>query len=148
MTDELRGGCQCGAVRYAVQPSVGFRSYACHCTDCQSQTGSAFALHMWVLAGDLEISGEGIEGRQPKADGATLSVFACPKCFSRIYSANSARPQIVTLRIGTRDDSARFVPDFHIWTQSKQPWIGSARRGAIAQEAGDSIEELVQLLSI
>lgn len=123
MADELHGGCQCGALRYVARPSAGFRPYACHCTDCQSQTGSAFALHVWLLAGDLEIQGDCVEGRQARPGGATLSIYACPQCFSRIYSSNSARPQVVTLRIGTRDDSAQFTPDFHIWTRSKQPWI-------------------------
>ncbi len=37
------GGCQCGAVRYEVSgpPRI---VYACHCTECQRQSGSAFAM--------------------------------------------------------------------------------------------------------
>ncbi len=140
MADQLTGGCQCGALRYVARPSVKFRSYACHCTDCQSQTGSAFALHVWLLAAELEVVGECHEGRQSKPDGARLSVFGCPHCLSRIYSVNSSRPQVITLRIGTRDDSARFTPDFHIWVRSKQPWI-NLPQGAMALDEQPKLAE-------
>ena len=38
----MTGGCQCGAIRYEI---VGFPLflYTCNCTDCQRQSGSAFA---------------------------------------------------------------------------------------------------------
>ena len=37
------GGCQCGTVRYEITgpPTT---VYACHCTECQTQSGSAFAM--------------------------------------------------------------------------------------------------------
>ena len=39
----LTGGCQCTKVRYEItlEPSL---VYACHCTDCQHITSSAFSL--------------------------------------------------------------------------------------------------------
>lgn len=37
------GGCQCGAIRYEISgPPAAV--YACHCTECQKQSGSAFAM--------------------------------------------------------------------------------------------------------
>ena len=38
------GGCACGAVRYALNdaPMV---VHCCHCTDCQTETGSAFVIN-------------------------------------------------------------------------------------------------------
>src|SRR3546814_14775313 len=44
MKGELTGGCFCGAVRYVLEEGFRFRPYACHCTDCQSRTGSAFKI--------------------------------------------------------------------------------------------------------
>jgi hypothetical protein len=133
-------------VRYVARPSVKFRSYACHCTLCQSQTVSAFALHVWLLADDLEVTGQCVEGQQPKPDGATLSIFACPHCFSRIYSVNSGRPQIKTLRLGTLDDSATFAPDVHIWTRSKQPWIVLPEGASKLEKQGETLEECMALV--
>ena len=36
------GGCQCGALRYEVTQAPHM-IYACHCTDCQRMTSSAFS---------------------------------------------------------------------------------------------------------
>ena len=146
MTDMLAGGCQCGAVRYTAQPSMPSHIYACHCTECQSQTGSACAVHQWMQPHDLKIEGQLIEGRRTKADGATLSIFGCPNCLSRIYSQNSLRPQLITLRAGTRDDSSTITPEFHMWTRSKQPWI-AIPEGALALETqAQSIQEWTKLI--
>lgn len=41
------GGCQCGSVRY-VLTSEPLRVAACHCTECQRQSGSAFGMSMSV----------------------------------------------------------------------------------------------------
>ncbi len=42
------GGCQCGALRYEVTQAPHLTS-ACHCTDCQRITSSAFSMAI-VLA--------------------------------------------------------------------------------------------------
>jgi hypothetical protein len=43
MRSSYKGRCQCGAVRYEVlgRPHV---IWACHCTICQRQSGSAFGM--------------------------------------------------------------------------------------------------------
>jgi len=48
------GQCLCGAVRYRVHREP-LAVYACHCTDCQRRTGSAFAMSMIVRPEDLEL---------------------------------------------------------------------------------------------
>jgi hypothetical protein len=40
---EQRGGCHCGALRYTMAMPPRW-IHACHCTDCQRHTGSAFGL--------------------------------------------------------------------------------------------------------
>jgi hypothetical protein len=56
------------------------------------------------------------------------------------------RAEVVTLRIGTRDDSAFFTPDFHIWTRSKQPWIVLPPDVLFYEEQPRSTEELLRLM--
>ena len=58
MKGELTGGCLCRAVRYTLREGMRFNPYACHCTDGQSRTGSAFSEHMLFVLADLDISGE------------------------------------------------------------------------------------------
>ena len=50
----MTGGCPCGAIRYEIT-SFPLLLYTCNCTDCQRQTGSAFALNMPVRFSDFRI---------------------------------------------------------------------------------------------
>jgi hypothetical protein len=147
MGEALSGSCQCGAVRYKALQSVKFRGYACHCTCCQSQTGSDFALQLWLMATDITVEGALITGKFVKPDGNTVTMFACPNCFSRIYGVNSARPQFLVLRAGTLDDSARFKPHFHLWTRSKQLWVSIPEGAVVLETQAGSPEEWLQLLT-
>ena len=47
MTAPYTGGCQCGSVRYVVTTEP-IRLLACHCKECQRQSGSAFGMSMPV----------------------------------------------------------------------------------------------------
>jgi hypothetical protein len=142
----LTGSCRCGSIRYTVRPTVHLRPYACHCTECQAETGSAFALQMWLLASDLKIEGDLIEGSRLKPDGSTVSLFACPICFSRIFGVNNSRPHYLVLRAGTLDDSSSFAPDFHLWTKSKQPWVAIPDGALALKTQVNSAEEFSTLL--
>ena len=46
MVPQLSGGCLCQAVRYVLTQRVRLNPYACHCTDCQRRTGSAFGIQL------------------------------------------------------------------------------------------------------
>lgn len=123
-TDEtLAGGCLCGAVRYAVSLRRRPPVYACHCTDCQTRTGSAFGLQMAVPEARLVVTGETVEGTHVQPSGAKARIVACTRCLTRIYTTNDQRPGIANLRAGTLDDSASIVPAFHVWVSSRQPWV-------------------------
>ena len=47
MQKSYMGGCLCGAVRYELI-GVPERLYACHCKECQRQSGSAFDMPYWL----------------------------------------------------------------------------------------------------
>ena len=119
----LNGGCLCGAVRYLVDQSMRFRSYACHCTDCQTRSGSAFGIQLSVLAADLSVAGELVRGEHVQPSGAVAGIFACAKCLTRLYTDNDRRPGIVNLRAGTLDTSRDLFPAAHLWTASKLGWV-------------------------
>jgi len=50
----LTGGCQCGRVRYQIRAEP-LAVYVCHCTECQRQSGSAFALSLAVARDALVV---------------------------------------------------------------------------------------------
>lgn len=122
----MTGGCQCGAVRYEIDaPPMAL--YACHCTDCQRQTGAGFALSMIVPRAALRvIEGAPSEWLRPGAATAsgtpTLCIF-CGRCGNRLYHLPSRNLAVAVLKPGTLDDTSWLRPVGHIWTERAQPWV-------------------------
>ena len=144
----MDGRCGCGQVRYTIAAPRLPVVYACHCTDCQTHSGSAFALQMPLYEAMLAVTGELISGERTQPSGAIGTIFACRKCLVRIYSKNSTRPGMVTIRAGTLDDSKQVVPKFHLWTSSKQSWVVISESAVALEEQPASTEEWMQLLSV
>jgi hypothetical protein len=119
----LEGGCQCGAVRYRVSgPPLTF--YACHCTECQKQSASAFGLSLWVRRADFAlVSGAPKVWERPADSGNTTRCAFCPNCGTRLYHAPGDDPEIYSLKGGSLDNLSDFAPVGHIWTRSKQAWV-------------------------
>ena len=119
----LLGGCQCGAVRYRIA-ALPLMFYACHCTNCQTFSGSAFGLSMPTVRNDFELT-----QAQPKAwhvispSGKPGVVWFCDACGCRIFSERPSRPGVVNVRGGTLDDTSWLMPAAHIWTRSAQSWM-------------------------
>lgn len=122
MTESLTGGCACGAVRYRAMGRLD-GGYACHCTDCQTRTGSAFAALLPVAASGLLVEGEAERVAQRERGGVSAALHYCPACMTRLFTRNPAWPGVAILRAGTLDRSREFVPALHIWTRSAQSWI-------------------------
>jgi len=97
----------------------------CHCTDCQTLTGSAF--RTFALSredGFTLLSGE-LKTYVKTSDSGTkrLQTF-CPDCGSPIYStAEGSGPKIYSIRVGTSRQRNELVPRGQIWCRSAQPWL-------------------------
>ncbi len=117
------GGCQCGRVRYEItgRPSM---LYACHCTECQRQSGSAFGLSMRLRADDWQITSGTLKHfvRDSHKPGAPVACYFCPDCGTRIYHQRASRENSVTLKPGTLDDTSWLRPTAAIWLRSAQGW--------------------------
>ena len=119
----FRGRCPCGALRYRVagRPIV---VHACHCTWCQRETGSAFALNAIWETDRLTVEGEVEEVTLPSASAEGQIVARCPSCRVAVWShyAGSGRATAF-VRVGTLDEPAACPPDIHIFTASRLPWV-------------------------
>lgn len=126
MDEPLLGGCLCGRVRYRLREDpIAF--YACHCTDCQRESGSAFGLSMIVRSEALEHQ-QG-ELRRVSVDlpgGRTWRSIRCAECGTRLWSEPVKFPQVRTLRPGTLDDPRAYEPFGNIWTASAHRWAALA----------------------
>jgi hypothetical protein len=116
------GGCLCGDVRYRLVEDP-LTVYACHCSDCQRQTGTSFALSMIARLGALEATrGEPREVSVRLADGRVKRSLFCARCCTRLW-ALSRVAGLAVVEPGTLDDTRWFAPVGHIWTRSAQPWF-------------------------
>ena len=119
----LVGGCVCGAVGYEIlsEPLVVL---ACHCTDCQRSTGSAFVVNIGVPKADLRVEGELTTVTNPTPSGAGYDANYCSACATVIWSKyHFIEIPMVAVRGGTLDDPFAVQPTVHIFTVSKQPWV-------------------------
>lgn len=56
--------------------------------------------------------------------GGGQSIARCPKCWFAVSSHYGSAPKTVSfLRVGTLDEPASFVPDAHIFVESKVNWL-------------------------
>lgn len=117
------GRCICDATRYRVTEEP-LTVYACHCTDCQKRSGSAFGLSMWVRRSAIEMTkGEAAVHSSLGADGSPRHGRICAQCGTRLWSEPPKHPGLSVVRPGTLEDTSWLKPVAHIWTRSAQPWF-------------------------
>ena len=119
----LTGSCLCGAAGYEFHGEP-IMLYACHCSDCQTSSGSAFILSLRVPAGTIQTK----RGRtkpyvRKRSDGRQRNIHRCPECLTALWSEHLEPSSYATLYAGTLDNSPSLRPDVHFWTQDAQPWI-------------------------
>ncbi len=117
------GGCACGAIRYRLSGEPLF-IHACHCTDCQNLTGSAFGITVIYDEDDFAITQGtpamlGLTG----GSGAVKQAHRCAVCGGNLFGTTDSRPGTISVRPGSLDDSSWIRPQAHIWTRSKQGWV-------------------------
>ncbi|WP_439637480.1 GFA family protein [Oceanicaulis sp.] len=116
------GGCQCGAVRYAVTREPA-SLYCCHCTNCQAQSGAAFAMSMLVARDGFDFVQGEPQAYHFVADSGNRKIgWFCPDCGVRLMHDTEGRDTI-TVRAGTLDGAQELQPVGHIWTRSAQAWM-------------------------
>ena len=116
------GGCQCGSVRYVVTTEP-IRLVACHCRECQRQSGSAFAMSMPVKKNGLTVTGPTKQSTRLADSGYEVTGVFCPECGVRIYNLLQSAPDIVAIKPGTLDDTSWLRPGAFIWMKSAQGWV-------------------------
>jgi hypothetical protein len=119
----LSGGCQCGGVRYEIRAEP-LTVYVCHCTECQRQSGSAFALSLAVARDALAvIKGAPAKWRRVVTSERAIWCFFCRGCGGRLFHNPEHNPKASIVKPGTLDDTTWLEPVGHIWTRSAQPWV-------------------------
>ena len=119
----VQGGCHCGYITYEAEIDPDTVSI-CHCTDCQTLSGSAYRTNVRTVAGGFKL----LTG-QPKIyvktaeSGNKRAQAFCPECGSPIYATSVTDPKIYGLRVGTIRQRAELRPRQQGWCRSAQPWV-------------------------
>ena len=122
MTDNIHGGCRCGACRYELAATDLPPVYACHCHICQRWSGSAFSLQAVVAEAALTVTGPVVVYEKTTEDRTSVQRI-CGTCHSRLYNTNTRRPGMAVVRAGTLDRSEELVCRGHIFTNYRQQWV-------------------------
>lgn len=122
---KIDGACHCGYITIAGEADPE-KTTICHCSDCQTGTGSAFRVSVPVSGSTLRISGEPTTYLKTTADsGKPRAQAFCPRCGSPIYSTSPGEGQQASymVRVGILRQRKEFVPRRQIWFRSAQPWV-------------------------
>jgi hypothetical protein len=115
----LRGGCECGAVSYAVEDAFRYAAN-CHCSRCRAATGSAFKAFAGIEREKVQIT-EGADALLIFGD-EDLNHTRCGVCGSLLYSV-VRDGAYVHVAMGSLVDAPSIRPTEHIFVGSKAPWF-------------------------
>ncbi|HTS39034.1 MAG TPA: GFA family protein [Xanthobacteraceae bacterium] len=121
---KIDGACHCGGIQYEGEADPE-KAAICHCTDCQTLSGSAFRTVVPVHSDHFRIvAGEPTIYVKTGESGNKREQAFCPRCGSPIYAtAPGDGPKVYNIRAGTIRQRDQFVPKVQWWSRSKQRWI-------------------------
>ena len=119
---KIDGGCHCGAIAYEAEIDPEKVSL-CHCTDCQTGSGSAFRTNVQcerdtfkLLAGEPKIYVKTAESGNKRAQGF------CGECGTPLFSTTVDDRRVYVLRVGSIRQRTSLSPKSQGWCRSAQPW--------------------------
>lgn len=118
-TKSLTGGCQCGALRYAISGDALAAAY-CHCRMCQR--ANAAPVVAWAMFNEDQVTfTRGAPARYASSPGAERTF--CQTCGTPIGFTADYMAGLIDITIASLDDPEAIVPAEHIWTSSQRSWL-------------------------
>lgn len=115
----LRGGCACGAVRYAID-AAPVEVCHCHCRMCQRTSGAPVVTWLTVPRAALRL----VRGApRQRRSSATAGRGFCADCGTALTFRADARPDVIDVTVASLDHPERVAPRQHIFTASALPWL-------------------------
>jgi hypothetical protein len=123
---QVHGKCHCGAIELTAEIDPK-HTFLCHCTDCQTMSGSAYRSLVRARAdGFALVAGTPATYVKTGDSGAQRAQAFCPTCGTSLYSIPvEDAPKFYTLRTAILDERDQLPPRAQIWTRSAQEWSGN-----------------------
>lgn len=116
----LRGGCNCGAVRFEVSKPLVAASY-CHCRRCQRRSGAAASANAHPAPGAFRILAGAERLRMWKPEGGGEKWF-CGECGSSLFGRNPTHADPIGIRMGAFDGDPGIRPSARQFVTYAAPW--------------------------
>lgn len=126
-TGEATGGCQCGAVRYAVTPPIAACDL-CHCRMCQKASGGPFMVFIAVPTASVRFT-RGAPALYASSSFARRGF--CRDCGTPL--TYQRRPERLSLSHGSLDEPGLIAPTERLSSETVLPW--SEHVGALPIES-------------
>lgn len=127
---KVHGRCHCGAIEFDAEVDPA-RVTICHCTDCQTLTGTAYRTTVPATAQSFVMKrGTPRTYLKTGESGNRREHAFCGDCGTPIYSAapDPAQRTSYGLRVGCLDRRADLAPVRQIWCRSALPWSSDISR--------------------
>jgi hypothetical protein len=116
----ITGGCQCGAVRYAMHVAAVEKPHVCHCRMCQRATGGVFA----ALAGCAKSQLEWTKGQPAYFQSSNLAKRGfCADCGTPLTFGYDMPEARIYVTIGSLDDPELAAIEIQYGVESKLSWV-------------------------
>ena len=114
---KVDGSCHCGNVEF--EADVTGEAIVCHCTDCQTLSGSPFRVTVPAPTSSFALRGGKLQTyKKVAASGAPRIQTFCPICGTPIYSSTEISPSKLFIRIGAIRQRDLLRPTVQIWRRS------------------------------
>ena len=121
---KIDGACHCGKIAYEaeIDPDTVL---ICHCTDCQTLSGSAFRTIVPARQENFRLLTGAPKTYIKTADnGAARAQTFCPECGSPLYATSVGDgPKIFNIRLGTARQRGVLTPRKQVWSRSARDWV-------------------------
>jgi hypothetical protein len=132
----IDGGCHCGRITYRAEIDPA-KVFICHCTDCQTLSGTAFRIAVRTPEESFELlSGEPKTYVRIAESGAKRAQIFCGDCGAHLYATSVSEvagegvgtgadkgPKLFGIRVGTIRQRDALVPRRQVWHRSALSWV-------------------------
>ena len=119
LSENVTGGCFCGAVRYkATSAPIG--SMVCHCQSCRRIAASPAVA--WVTFNKAHFQ---FTSKAPSEFGSSQGVRRtfCSTCGTQLTYENAKSEAEVDITTCSLDHPEPFAPTHHSWLSDNVPWV-------------------------